>query len=182
MALVGYARVSTEDQSLDLQLDALTAAGCGRVFAERLSGRTAEGRPELQACLAALGTGDVLCVTKLDRVARSLNDLTSIMADLLRRGVGFRCLDQAAVDTTTVTGRLMLNILGAVAEFERELILDRSRAGIARAKAAGKYRGRPRPRKVEEALELKRAGVGAREAAGRLGVTERTVYRLWGAS
>ncbi|MBV2150173.1 recombinase family protein [Sphingobium sp. AS12] len=139
--LVGYARVSTEDQDLTIQVDGLAAAGCEKVFSEKRSG-TSTDRQALQACLEFVRDGDVLLVTRLDRFARSMADLHSMLSTLSERGVGFRCVDQAGVDTTTTHGKLLLGILGSVAEFETRLRAERQREGIDRAKANGVYKGK----------------------------------------
>jgi DNA invertase Pin-like site-specific DNA recombinase len=139
--LIGYARVSSADQSLDLQRDALTRAGIDKMFEEKRSGRSADDRPELQAAIEFAREGDTLIVTKLDRLARSVRDLHNILATLDAKKVGFKCLDQA-IDTTSSTGRLTLSILGAVAAFELDIRAERQREGIEAAKRRGVYQGR----------------------------------------
>ncbi len=134
--IVGYARVSTTDQSLDIQDQELRAAGCERVFGEKVSGTTAD-RPELKACLDFVREGDVLLVTRLDRFARSSRDLHNLLHSLDAKGVGFRCVEQSGIDTTTSMGRLVLSILGSVAAFETELRAERQREGIEAAKRRG---------------------------------------------
>lgn len=138
--IVGYARVSTQDQDPALQLDALAGAGCEQVFHEKATGATRE-RPELIACLRALRQDDTLVVWKLDRLARSLKDLVAIIDDLQARGVGFRSVTEA-IDTTSTGGRLVFNIFGALAEFEHSLIRERTIAGLAAARARGRKGGR----------------------------------------
>lgn len=138
--IIGYARVSTQDQSPELQLDALAAAGCEQVFHEKATGTNRE-RPELVACLRSLRAGDQLVVWKLDRLARSLKDLVEIIDDLQRRGVGFRSLTES-IDTTSTGGRLVFHIFGALAEFEHSLIRERTVAGLAAARARGRKGGR----------------------------------------
>lgn len=138
--IVGYARVSTQDQNPGLQLDALRAAGCEQVFHEKATGANRE-RPELTACLRALRAGDTLVVWKLDRLARSLKDLVEIIEGLQARGVGFRSLTEA-IDTTSTGGRLVFHIFGALAEFEHSLIRERTIAGLAAARARGRKGGR----------------------------------------
>lgn len=138
---IGYARVSTTDQSLDLQRTALTNAGVDKLFAEQRSGRSADDRAELQAAIEFAREGDVLVVTKLDRLARSVRDLHNLLATLEAKGVGFRCIDQS-IDTTSSTGRLTLSILGAVAAFELDIRAERQREGIEAAKRRGVYQGR----------------------------------------
>lgn len=176
--LVGYARVSSADQGLELQLEALTKAGCERVFSEKLSGASAKNRPELQACIASLSKGDVLVVTRLDRLARSAADLWRILSELTEREVGFQCLNQPAVDTTTAMGRFMLSILGAVAELERDMIKERQKEGVARAKVKGVYKGRPpRPLDLSAVQMMRGEGRTPDQIAAQLGVSRRTVYR-----
>jgi DNA invertase Pin-like site-specific DNA recombinase len=175
--LVGYARVSTTDQSLDIQLAALTAAGCEKVFAEKQSGNNAE-RPQLQSALDFVREGDVLIVTRLDRFARSSRDLHNMMAALDAKGVGFRCVEQSGIDTTTSMGKLVLTIMGGVAEFETSLRAERQREGIEAAKARGAYKGakaRIDPHRVKEMLGQ---GMKAGEVARLLGCNRATVYRL----
>ena len=177
--IVGYARVSTTDQSLDIQDQALRAAGCERVFGEKVSGTTAD-RPELKACLDFVREGDVLLVTRLDRFARSSRDLHNLLHGLDAKGVGFRCVEQSGIDTTTSMGRLVLSILGSVAAFETELRAERQREGIEAAKRRGAYRGgkaRIDPQRVQEML---RQGMGAAEVARLLGINRASVYRLRG--
>ena len=138
--IIGYARVSTQDQNPALQTDALVAAGCEQVFHEMATGATRE-RPELVACLRTMRKGDTLVVWKLDRLARSLKDLVEIIDDLQKRGVGFRSLTEA-IDTTSTGGRLVFHIFGALAEFEHSLIRERTIAGLAAARARGRRGGR----------------------------------------
>ena len=138
--IIGYARVSTQDQNPQLQLDALAGAGCEQVFHETAKGTFRE-RPELVACLRTLRKGDAIVVWKLDRLARSLKDLVEIIHDLNRRGVGFRSLTES-IDTTTSGGRLVFHIFGALAEFEHSLIRERTIAGLNAARARGRKGGR----------------------------------------
>jgi DNA invertase Pin-like site-specific DNA recombinase len=138
--LVGYERVSSEDQILDLQHDALVKAGCDRIFSEKLSGVKAI-RPELAAALAYLRPGDTLVVWRLDRLGRSLKDLLIIIEDLSARGIGFKSLTEN-IDTTSSSGKLVFSIFGAIAEFERQLIRERTLAGLAAARARGRKSGR----------------------------------------
>ena len=141
--IIGYARVSTQDQNPQLQRDALEEAGCEQVFEERVTGTKRE-RPELQACLRTLRDGDTLVVWKLDRLARSLKDLMELIHDLNERGVGFRSLTEA-IDTTSAGGKLVFHIFGALAEFEHSLIRERTLAGLAAARARGRKGGRRTP-------------------------------------
>lgn len=149
MAAIGYARVSTAEQDLALQFDALAKAGCARVFEDTASGATAD-RPGLTAALAFAREGDVLVVWKLDRIGRSLPHLIETVNALEARGVGFRSLTEA-IDTTTPGGRLIFHIFGALGQFERDLIRERTRAGLDAAAARGRRGGR-RPVMTEEKL------------------------------
>ncbi|MEM1162998.1 MAG: recombinase family protein [Pseudomonadota bacterium] len=141
MALIGYARVSTEDQTTDPQIALLEEAGCARIFRDVASG-AARSRPELARALERVGQGDVLVIARLDRLARSLSHLLEIVEGLEAKGAGFRSLGDP-IDTTSAQGRLTLQILGAVAEFERQLIRERTKAGLATARAAGRRGGNP---------------------------------------
>ena len=139
---VGYARVSTRDQHLALQLDALRKAGCRQIYEEVVSRARAE-RPVLQQTLAHLREGDVLMIWKLDRLGRSLRHLIEVVTDLAQRGIGFQSL-QEQLNTTTSTGKLVFHMFGALVEFERDLIRERTRAGLVAARARGRLGGRPR--------------------------------------
>ncbi|MGP8296086.1 MULTISPECIES: recombinase family protein [unclassified Halomonas] len=150
--IIGYARVSTQDQNPQLQRDALEEAGCEQVFEERVTGTKRE-RPELQACLRTLRDGDTLVVWKLDRLARSLKDLVELIHELNERGVGFRSLTEA-IDTTSAGGKLVFHIFGALAEFEHSLIRERTLAGLASARARGRKGGR---RPVMSAADVRKA-------------------------
>jgi DNA invertase Pin-like site-specific DNA recombinase len=183
--IVGYARTSTVEQEagLEAQERDLQAAGCGKVFAERVS--SVAKRTQLEAALEFAREGDTLAVTKLDRLARSVSDLLSIVARLDAKGVALRVLSMGgqSVDTSTATGKLMLTMLGAVAEFERGLMLERQREGIAKAKAEGKYLGRvpTAQRQAEDVRRLKAEGVRPVDIARRLGIGRASVYRILGA-
>ena len=177
--LVGYARVSTRDQSPALQLDALRQAGCERVFMEKASGAQRD-RPELKAALDYLRAGDTLVVWKLDRLARSVRQLVETAEDLAKREIGLRVLTQA-IDTTSPGGRLVFHVFAAVAEFERELTLERTHAGLAQAKALGRRGGR---KPAMGPAEIKRAKamladptIAVEEVAAQLGVQPSTLYR-----
>jgi DNA invertase Pin-like site-specific DNA recombinase len=141
--LIGYARVSTSDQDLSLQLDALRDAGCGdeQIYLDRVSGARA-ARPGLQSCVAALAPGDTLVVWRLDRLGRSMTHLVTLIEELLQRQVKFRSLYDGAIDTTTASGELVFNIFSALAQFERRLTQERTRAGLAAARARGRRGGR----------------------------------------
>lgn len=141
----GYARVSTDDQDLTLQIDALTNHGipASQIFRDKLSGARTD-RPGLAKCLEALQCGDVLIVWRLDRLGRSMQHLITIVEDLRERGIGFRSLQEGAIDTTSASGELIFNIFSALAQFERRLIQERTKAGLAVARARGRRGGRPR--------------------------------------
>ncbi len=177
--LLGYARVSTADQDLALQTDALTRAGCVRTFTDVASG-TLTARPELDRLLDHLREGDTLVVWRLDRLGRSLRHLLELVEQLGQRGVGFRSLTES-IDTTTPGGRLVFSIFGALAEFERALIVERTHAGLAAARARGRVGGRPRaltPEKRTAAEQLRAGGASPSAIAAALGVSERTVRRF----
>lgn len=172
---IGYARVSTTDQSLDLQRTALTNAGVDRLFAEQRSGRSADDRPELQAAIEFAREGDTIIVTKLDRLARSVRDLHNILATLDAKKVGFKCLDQA-IDTTSSTGRLTLSILGAVAAFELDIRAERQREGIEAAKRRGVYQGRRSNLDLDRVRQLSER-MKPTEIAAVVGISRASVYR-----
>lgn len=172
---IGYARVSTTDQSLDLQRTALTNAGVDKLFAEQRSGRSADDRPELQAAIEFAREGDTIIVTKLDRLARSARDLHNILATLDAKKVGFRCLDQA-IDTTNSTGRLTLSILGAVAAFELDIRAERQREGIEAAKRRGVYVGRKSNIDLDRVRQLS-GRMKPTEIAAVVGISRASVYR-----
>lgn len=175
---IGYARVSTGDQHLDLQERALREAGVARIFTDRVSGSSAS-RPGLDKARAALSSGDVLVIWRLDRLGRSLPHLISVVADLGSRGVGLRSLSDA-IDTTTAQGKLIFHMMGALAEFERGLISERTQAGLQAAKARGARLGR-RPAldaaQVEHARKLIGAGERPTDVARSLKVGRATLYR-----
>jgi DNA invertase Pin-like site-specific DNA recombinase len=178
--LIGYARTSTVEQKAGLaaQLRDLHQAGCTKVFHEQLSSVTTK-RPELERCIDYAREGDTLIVTRLDRLARSVADLVSITERLRAKGVGLRILAMN-LDTETPTGKLMLNLLGSIAEFERELMLERQREGIAKAKAAGKYKGRAPTarRKSKDVIRLRSEGKTADAIAAELGIGRASVFRI----
>jgi len=177
--LVGYARVSTGDQNLDLQRDALKKVGCERIFEDVASGARPE-RDGLEETLGFLREGDVLVVWKLDRLGRSLKHLMEVVQRLEQRGIGFRSL-QESLDTTTSGGRLIFHVFGALAEFERDLIRERTQAGLASARARGRMGGRPR------AMDAKQAAIAqslrqdpertVKEICETLGISPATFYR-----
>ena len=178
MAVVGYGRVSSAGQSLEVQVEQLEAVPCDRIFTEKKSGTSTDGRAALEEMMRYVREGDVLVVTRLDRLARSLTDLSKIIDELGAKGVGFRCLQQGAVDTTKPEGRLMLQLLGSFAEFEAAIKRDRQMEGIHKAKAAGRYRGRPKSIDVERIEALEAEGLGPTAIAKRLGIGRASVYRL----
>jgi DNA invertase Pin-like site-specific DNA recombinase len=177
--LLGYARVSTGEQDPSLQLDALNAAGCLKVFTDRASGAL-DRRPQLDRLLDQLRPGDTIVVWRLDRLGRSLKHLIQLIEDLGDRGVGFRSLTEG-MDTTTSGGKLVFSIFGALAEFERSLIRERTMAGLAAARARGRVGGRPpvmTPEKVKVARHLYQAReLTVEEIAKTIGVSRKTVYR-----
>jgi len=175
--LVGYGRVSSSGQSLDIQHQALIEAGCEKVFSEQVSGRSTIGRDQLNNALDFVRDGDTLVVTRLDRLARSVCDLHQIIERLTEKKVAFRCLNQSGVDTDTSTGRLMLSILGAVAAFENDIRRERQLEGIEKAKAAGKYRGRPASIDPARIKELHGNGMGAAQIAKAMSIGRASVYR-----
>ena len=177
--LVGYARVSTTDQNLDLQKDALHAAGCERLLTDTVSGARAE-RPGLTAALQECRSGDTLVVWKLDRLGRSLPHLVETVRELSVRGVGFKSL-QEQIDTTTSSGTLIFHLFAALAEFERDLIRERTNAGLAAARARGRNGGRPKgvdQKKQKAALALKKDGRHSiREICDIVGISRNTYYK-----
>ena len=152
---IGYARVSMDDQNLALQIDALTKHGipASRIFEDKLSGARCD-RPGLAECLRTLQAGDILVVWRLDRLGRSMRHLITLVEDLRSRGVGFRSLQEGAIDTTNASGELIFNIFSALAQFERRLIQERTRAGLGVARARGRLGGRPRVRSVEAKVQV----------------------------
>lgn len=174
----GYARVSTADQHLDVQLSQLTAAGCDIIFKEKASGAK-DDRPELLGMLSLAGKDDSVVVCKIDRIARSTANLLRIVEDLEQKGVAFKVLN-INLDTGTPTGKLMLTMLGAIATFEREMMLERQRDGIQQAKAAGKYKGRAATAMdcAGEVVTLLKAGMTREGVAAKVGVSLASIYRI----
>ena len=179
--LIGYARTSTLDQKagIEAQVRELHAAGCEKVLEEQVSSVDVAAREKLADALWHLREGDVLVVTKLDRLARSMPHLMEIVRDIQTKGASLRIL-ASNIDTGSATGKLILNLLGSVAEFEREIMLERQREGIAKAKAAGKYKGRKPTAKAKAAdvYRLQADGIGASEIARRVGIGRASVYRI----
>jgi DNA invertase Pin-like site-specific DNA recombinase len=176
MTVIGYARVSTTDQDLSIQEAALRAAGCDTIRAEKRSGTTREGREELQTVLDFLRKGDVLMITRIDRLARSIGDLQDIMRTVKARGASLKATEQP-IDTSTAAGKCFLDMLGVFAEFETNLRKERQLEGIAKAKAAGVYKGRPPSIDPERVRALKAEGMGPSEIAKTLGIGRASVYR-----
>ena len=177
MATYGYARVSTTDQDLTIQQEALRKAGCTVVRSEKATGTKLEGRRELTTLLEFLTTGDVLVITRLDRLARSMDDLTTIVRQLEQKGVELRATEQP-IDTSSPAGKAFFQMLGVFAEFETNLRKERQLEGIAAAKAKGVYKGRKPSIDPAVVKQLAADGVGPSEIAKRMGVARSSVYRF----
>ncbi len=176
MARYGYARVSTNDQDTAIQEEALKSAGCDVVRTEKASGTTTKNRRELATLLEFLREQDVLVVTRIDRLARSIGDLQQIVATLREKGAQLQATEQP-IDTTTAAGKAFLDMLGVFAEFETNLRRERQMEGIVKAKARGAYKGRPKTIEEDEVRRLKADGMGASEIARSLGIGRASVYR-----
>jgi DNA invertase Pin-like site-specific DNA recombinase len=177
MTIIGYARVSTTDQDLSIQQVALKAAGCEVIRAEKRSGTTTKGRDELKTILDFLREGDVLMVTRIDRLARSIGDLQDIVRAVRAAGASLKATEQP-IDTSTAAGKCFLDMLGVFAEFETNLRRERQLEGIAKAKVAGVYKGRKPSIDQAEVEKLKAEGLGATEIAERLNIGRASVYRV----
>ena len=177
--LYGYARVSSTDQSLTVQEDALKAAGCHTIRSEKVTGTTREGRAELAILMDFIREGDTLVVTRIDRLARSIGDLQDIVRALRGKGAMLKATEQP-IDTSTAAGKCFLDMLGVFAEFETNLRRERQMEGIAKAKAAGVYRGRKPSIDLDKVKELKDKGLGATEIAKHLKISRASVYRVLG--
>jgi DNA invertase Pin-like site-specific DNA recombinase len=177
MTVIGYARVSTTDQDLSIQEVALRAAGCDVIRAEKQSGASTQGRAELRTVLDFIGKGDVLLVTRVDRLARSIGDLQDIVRTLKAKGAILKATEQP-IDTGTAAGKCFLDMLGVFAEFETNIRRERQLEGIAKAKAAGVYRGRKPSIDHGQVEKLKADGLGATEIAKRLKIGRASVYRV----
>jgi DNA invertase Pin-like site-specific DNA recombinase len=177
MAIYGYARVSTTDQDLSLQVEALKAVGCEVVRSEKVSGTSTAGRNELRTLLDFLREGDELVVTRIDRLARSIKDLQDIMFELREKGAVLKATEQP-IDTSTAAGKCFLDMLGVFAEFETNLRRERQLEGIERAKQRGVYKGRKPSISTEKVRELKQLGMGATAIARELGIGRASVYRV----
>ena len=178
---IGYARVSTSDQNLDMQLDALRSAGCVQLYQEKQSGKSAAARPELANVLRALRAGDTLVVWRLDRLGRSLVDLVRIVDELAARNIGFESLNER-IDTSSAQGRMFLAVMGAMAQFQREIIAENTAAGLKAARARGRMGGRPAKlddralREVEALLASDDPDITVTSVAERYGVSRATLY------
>jgi DNA invertase Pin-like site-specific DNA recombinase len=177
MAIYGYARVSTIDQDLTIQREALLAAGASLVREEKLTGTTVTGRTELRKLLDFLRPGDVVMVTRVDRLARSIADLAGIVREIEAKGAALKATEQP-IDTSTAAGKAFLGMLGVFAEFETNIRKERQLEGIAKAKAEGVYKGRKPSIDRAELRRLQSEGLGATEIAKRLGIARASVYRL----
>lgn len=177
MAVYGYARVSTVDQDCAVQVAALKAAGCEVIRSEQASGTSRDGRPELETLLQFVRAGDVLVVTRIDRLARSMKDLQDIVHELKQKGVALRATEQP-VDTSTAAGKAFLDMLGVFAEFETNLRRERQAEGIAAAKEAGVYTGRKPSIDAEKVKALAGQGIGPSEIARSMGIGRASVYRV----
>src|SRR5450631_2688741 len=176
MTTIGYARVSTTDQSLDIQEAALRTAGCDMIRSEKRSGTSTAGRTELATVLDFLRNGDVLMVTRIDRLARSIGDLQDIVRAVRAKGAALKATEQP-IDTSTAAGKAFLDMLGVFAEFETNLRKERQLEGIAKAKAAGVYKGRPPSIDIVKVRALKQKGIGPSAIAKALGIGRASVYR-----
>jgi DNA invertase Pin-like site-specific DNA recombinase len=176
MAKYGYARCSSLSQSTDIQVEALTKAGCTVIRSEKKSGRSTEGRTELANILDFMSEGDSLCVHKLDRLGRNTRDVLNLVHELNERGCSLQVLEPA-IDTSGPMGTMMLTVLGMVSEMELGFIKERQRAGIEKAKAAGVYKGRPMSLDHDKIKQLKAEGMGATAIARELGCSRGAIYK-----
>lgn len=177
MAVLGYARVSTTDQDLTVQIDALKAAGCEIIRSEKVSGTTTRGRDELANLLAFIRKGDTLVVTRVDRLARSIGDLQDIVRTLKQKGATLRATEQP-IDTSSAAGKAFLDMLGVFAEFETNLRRERQLEGIAQAKVRGVYKGRKPTLDRAKIIELHATGLGPTAIADKLRIGRASVYRV----
>jgi len=174
---VGYARVSTTDQNLEIQQAALEKAGCDLIMEEKISGTKREGREQLEIAIKVLNKGDTLVVTRLDRLGRSMRDLANLVHEIENKGANLHVIEQS-VDTSTTAGRAFFGMLAVFAQFETDVRRERQAEGIAKAKAAGLYKGREAaidPEAIKEKLAL---GISKAEAARQLGISRQSIYRL----
>lgn len=180
---IGYARVSTADQNLDLQIDSLKAAGCTKIYTEKASGAAKSKRPELERCLDALRDGDTLMVWRLDRLGRSLQHLIEIVGDLHKKGANFKSISDGIIDTTSASGEMVFGFFAVLAQYERRVIHDRTMAGLRAARARGKVGGRPRIMPTDARARMAKAlhsdeTLSIPECYKSLGVSRSTFYRL----
>lgn len=177
---IGYVRISTDDQNLDVQRDALLWSGCSTIYEETRSGKSTD-RPELEQCRKALRGGDTLVVWRLDRLGRSLPDLVRIVAELERRGIGFESLSEK-IETDSAAGKLVFHVFAALAEFERNLIRERTHAGLAAARARGRAGGRKPKLDADQVREIKRLmtdpSISVSQIAARYKVSRTTIYKV----
>jgi DNA invertase Pin-like site-specific DNA recombinase len=182
VTLIGYARVSTSDQNLDSQLDALKAAGVAKrnIYTDKLSGKNRE-RPQFQRCMDELEEGDVLVVAKMDRLGRSLIDLVAIVQEIAAKGAQFKALDQPTMDTTTAGGELIFNLFATLAQYERRLIVERTNVGLTAARERGRVGGRPavtaEDEDVQNVKQLREAGMDVASIVKMTKLSKSTVYR-----
>jgi DNA invertase Pin-like site-specific DNA recombinase len=181
LTTIGYARVSTTDQKLEVQIAALKAAGCDVIRSEKRSGTSTKGRTELETVLDFLRKGDVLTVTRIDRLARSIGDLQDIVRAVKAKGASLKATEQP-IDTTSAAGKAFLDMLGVFAEFETNLRRERQAEGIAKAKAAGVYKGRPASIDTAKIRDLRQKGLGASQIAKALKIGRASVYRALSAN
>lgn len=181
MTIIGYARVSTSDQKTDTQVERLKAAGCEVIRQEKVSGRSREGRSELETIMDFIRPGDQLAVVKLDRLGRSTRDVLNLVHELEQKGASLRVLEPE-VNTAGPMGKMVLTVLGMVAEMELGFIKERQRAGIEKAKAEGVYKGRPAKLDHNKIRELRAQGVGATEIAAKVGCKRAMVYKVLSAA
>lgn len=179
---IGYARVSTGDQNLDLQVDSLKAVGCKKIYTEKASGAAKSKRPELERCLDALRDGDTLMVWRLDRLGRSLQHLIEIVGGLHKKGVNFKSISDGIIDTTSASGEMVFGIFAVLAQFERRRILDRTMAGLKAARARGRVGGRPKIVPSSSKVKMAKAlhadkDLSIKECCKSLGVSRPTFYR-----
>jgi DNA invertase Pin-like site-specific DNA recombinase len=180
--LIGYARVSTYDQNLDLQINELERYGCETIFTDKISGIKSE-RPGLEKCLNQLSSGDILVVWRLDRLGRSLKDLVTIIKSLKEQGIKFKSIKDGSIDTTTASGELIFNIFAALAQFERDLIKERTNAGLKMARARGKLVGRPKLKKSDPRIAAAKKlhedkTIPIKDILKTLNISKPTLYRF----
>lgn len=181
MSMIGYARVSTSGQSTDIQIQKLKEAGCNIVRQEKVSGRSREGRSELETIMAFIQSGDVLVVSKLDRLGRSTRDVLNLVHELEERGASLKVLEPS-IDTSGPMGKVVLTVLGMVSEMELGFIRERQMAGIEKAKAEGRYTGRPATLAPSEVLRMKAEGMGATAIAKEMNCSRSAVYKILNAA